>query len=183
MIGPQTLNLSFAYGITSVPLVAAKYNMLISETYAFNGVPQKGYGSGFEAVHSFLSRKIAPGFLWSFLRDSGSVGGSIAIGPVLSAKVVETLGLHEAQPDPLVRFGSGLLTGSLCGLATQGFHNGALTAGRMMEAGVAAGPLTGLSQAFREHGPRMLYMNIQFRVGVIAAFSAILNVAEPFRGI
>jgi len=66
------------------------------------------------------------------------------------------------------------------GLATQGLHNAALTAGRLAEAGEAHGSLAALRACAAEHGARALYLNIQYRVGVIAVWTAILNLIGPF---
>ena len=38
-----------------------------------------------------------------------------------------------------------------------------------------------MRQLFAEHGVRALYLNFPMRVGVIAGWSAILNVLQPFQ--
>ena len=75
----------------------------------------------------------------------------------------------------------GLLAGCFTGLATQLFHNTALVAGRFAE--VERRTPTSrecLRRVIQEHGYRALYMNYRYRVGVIATWSAILNVTKPF---
>ena len=61
------------------------------------------------------------------------------------------------------------------------FHNAALTAGRMTAAGERPSNVASMRQLFAEHGRRALWLNFPQRVGVIASWSAILNVAQPFR--
>ena len=82
---------------------------------------------------------------------------------------------------PPIKFSGGLLAGSFCGLATQLFHNTALTAGRVVETGGSCGTVEAMQRVFAEHGARAIYVNFQFRVAVIALWTAILNVADPFR--
>ena len=81
----------------------------------------------------------------------------------------------------MLQFVSGLLAGCCTGLATQVFHNAALTAGRMTAAGERPSNVASMRQLFAEHGRRALWLNFPQRVGVIASWSAILNVAQPFR--
>ena len=68
-----------------------------------------------------------------------------------------------------------------CGLATQLFHNAALTAGRMAEAGTRPGTLEAMRLCIKEHGASALYVNYPYRVAVIALWTGILHVADPFR--
>ena len=63
----------------------------------------------------------------------------------------------------------------------QVFHNAALTGGRMAAAGERPSNVACMRQLFAEHGRRALWLNFPQRVGVIASWSAILNVAQPFR--
>ena len=81
----------------------------------------------------------------------------------------------------VLQFLSGLLTGCGTGLATQVFHNAALTGGRMAGAGERPSNMACMRQLLAEHGRRALWLNYPQRVGVIASWSAILNVAQPFR--
>ena len=75
----------------------------------------------------------------------------------------------------------GLLAGCVTGLATQLFHNTALVAGRLAEvSGRAPTNSECLRRVIQEHGHRALYLNFRYRVGIIATWSAILNVTEPF---
>jgi hypothetical protein len=75
---PSPVNLSLAYGAASVPLIAAKYNLIIAEVYRYNGrspsvtaAVQKSLAA---QAKEFWMMRIQPGLLWSFLRDSFSVG-------------------------------------------------------------------------------------------------------------
>jgi hypothetical protein len=170
--GERPVNLSLAYGTASVPLVAAKYNLLISDVYKYYDRAAPANTSG---VVAFWKRNIAPGLLWSFLRDSGSVGGGVVLGPIVSAKLTS-----EEKPSLPVKFAGGVLSGSVCGLATQVFHNAALTAGRMAEAGESPGTMECMRRVFAEHGPRALYFNFPYRVAIIAYWTGVLNVTQPF---
>jgi hypothetical protein len=178
--GPSTLNFVAAYGLASVPLIAAKYNLIIGGVYAYSGRPapaKAADGGPIAAAAAFWRRKIAPGLLWSFLRDSCSVGGGITLGPLVSRRIAQVTG----DEGPAVRFTGGLIAGAGCGLATQLFHNTALTAGRMAETtGAPPGTVECLQRTLAEHGRRAFYLNFQFRVAIIAFWSAVLNVATPF---
>ena len=185
-VGRQHANLAVAYGAASVLFVPLKYNLIIGEVYRYNG--RAGPGAAAEA-RGFLSqaahmyrRNIAPGLFWSFVRDSGSVGGGIVLAPVVTAKLVAAVDPAGSDlPHPVVKFSGGLIAGSGCGLATQLFHNAALTAGRMAEAGERPGTLEGMRRVLAEHGARAIYVNVQYRIAVIALWSAVLNVTDPFR--
>ena len=182
-VGPSALNLPVAYGAASVPFIAAKYNLIISSVYSHSGrtppaaLPWRE--TPLRAAAGFWKRNIAPGLAWSLLRDTGSVGGGIVLGPVVSRRLADATG-SEAVTAPH-RFAGGLLAGSCTGLATQLFHNTALTAGRMAEAG---GSLPGTAECMRrvlaEHGAKALYVNFQWRVAIIALWTAILNATDPF---
>ena len=101
------------------------------------------------------------------------------LGPVVSARLATATG-SEAAGAPQ-RLAGGLLAGTACGLATQLFHNTALTAGRMAETGgTVPGTLECLRRVFEEHGRRAFYVNFPFRVAIIALWTAILNVTQPF---
>mmetsp|Transcript_4604 Transcript_4604/g.14694 ORF Transcript_4604/g.14694 Transcript_4604/m.14694 type:complete len:249 (-) Transcript_4604:35-781(-) len=71
--------------------------------------------------------------------------------------------------------------GALCGLATQLFHNAALTAGRLAEQRRSHGTFEAMARCFAEHGLKAAVLGAQYRVGVIALWTGILGVAEPFR--
>ena len=177
-VGPTPVNLSLAYGAASVPLIAAKYNMIIAGVYKYNDMPAAGpaHTSFAQRAAWIWRRNVAPGLLWSFLRDSGSVGGAIVLAPVLTAKLAPDDGGASAG----LRFGAGLLSGSICGLATQLFHNAALTAGRMAEAGEQPRNVEAMRRVLAEHGSRALYFNFRYRVAIIALWSGILAVTKPF---
>lgn len=192
LLGPSRLNLSLAYGAASVPLIAAKYNMIISGVYRYNGRPAPhadAVVSYAKQAKTFWMRRIQPGLLWSYLRDSGSVGGGIVVGKIVSEKLASSL--LEQHPDDSatgptamatfgIKFAGGLVSGSICGLATHTFHNAALMAGRMTEAGMKPSNFECMSQLIAEQGWKACYMNFPLRVAIIAFWSAVLTIAEPF---
>jgi len=186
-LGPSRLNLSLAYGAASVPLIAAKYNLLFADVYRhFNAAPPDLPG---ETRAQFWARqwetKVRPGLLWSYLRDTFSIGAAAALGPVVAARMhalADPAAEHEGRkPSRPLQFVAGLLTGCVTGLTTQLFHNAALTGGRMAGLGERPSNLQCMRQLLAEHGVRALYLNYPMRVGVIAGWSAILNVTQPFR--
>jgi len=77
-------------------------------------------------------------------------------------------------------FLGGLIAGVGCGLLTHVFHNAALTAGRMAEAGKTPGTLECMRRLFADLGMRAFYFNFPFRVAMIALTSAALTVMKPF---
>ena len=183
-IGPQPVNLSLAYGVASVPLISAKYNLLTADVFAhFGKQPPVGpvHGSHAEALKVFWRQKIQPGLLWSFCRDSGSTGGAIVLGPILAKVVAQQLDPGQQSPGPALKFVTGMVTGSFTGFCTQVFHNAALTAGRMAGMGQNPGNLESMRVVFKEHGRRALYLNFQYRVAIIAFWSGVLNITNPFQ--
>lgn len=185
VLGPQPINLSLAYGAASVPLIAGKYNLLFSDVYKhFKAAPPDVLG---ETRAQFWRRqwetKIRPGLLWSYLRDTGSIGGALVLSPVVAAQVqaLAHTGGPDEKPGRLLQFGAGLLTGCGTGLATQLFHNAALTGGRMAGLGERPSNMACMRQVLAERGLHALYLNFPMRVGVIAGWSAILNVTQPFQ--
>ena len=185
VLGPRRVHLSLAYGAVSVPIVAAKYSMLTSDVFRLHDTGGRKMPSlSLSAARDLWRRRIKPGLLWSFLRDSGSIGGSIALGPLLSARVARaTLGPDE-EPSAALRFGCGLATGAFTGLATQILHNAALTAGRISELeGRCPGTFEAMRAVVAEHGVANAFVvNYQHRFAVIALWSAILNVLSPYDG-
>jgi len=186
VLGPSPINQALAYGAASVPLIAGKYNLLFSDVYThFKLAPPVVPG---ETRVQFWTRqwqtKIRPGLLWSYLRDTGSIGSAVVLGPLVAARAREFVepGSDLGQPPSRgLQFSAGLLTGCGTGLATQLFHNAAMTGGRMAGLGEQPSNLACMRQLFAEHGMRSLYLNFPMRVGVIASWSAILNVTQPFR--
>ena len=106
-LGPSPYNIPLAYGIASVPLIAAKYN-LIQESVYFHGrsvnaaaapltmmtktttattvAMEKNKKNNFVATtRKFWIQKIQPGLLWSYLRDSGSIGGGSILSPIVTS--------------------------------------------------------------------------------------------------
>ena len=165
--GPHPLHLSLSYGLVSGPCRSAAYNLLIAGTYEHHGRASPSDGS----FTRFWRTKVVPGLFWSVLRDSGSVGGGIVMAPYVVPR--------DAAPP--VKFVGGLGCGACCGLATQLFHNAALTAGRMAEAGARPGNVEAMRVCLAEHGLGALYLNYPYRVAVIALWTGILTVADPFR--
>ena len=188
--GPSPLHLSLAYGTASVPLIAAKYNMIVSAVYRYNGHPgphQEGNAGYSKQLMRFWKRRIQPGLLWSFLRDSFSVGGGIVLGKEVSVKikstVVDSLDNQTTESPGMefgIKFSAGFMSGSICGLATHLFHNAALTAGRMAEGGHVPGNLQCMRQLITEQGWRACYINFPLRVAIIAFWSGVLTVTQPF---
>lgn len=179
-IGPASINLSIAYGTASVPFIAAKYNLLIADVYKFHGRPAPDISDGESTIQRCLRlwrRNVAPGLTWSLLRDCGSVGGGIVLGPLICARVSMAT---DTETGPLHRFCGGLFAGAACGFGTQLFHNTALTAGRMAETGPPPGTVESLRRVFAEHGVRAFYLNFKHRMAIIALWTSILTVMRPF---
>jgi len=183
ILGNHAFNLSIAYGAASVPFIAWKYNLLNAGVYTYmtGRSPPVVEESRSEALRRLWSKKIKPGLLWSYLRDTGSIGGAIVLGPQLSQVINKAIGHEDGGAGPVLRFCSGVVTGSLTGFATQLFHNAALTAGRMAELGQDPTNAQCMRTVLQEHGKRAVYMNFPFRVAIIAFWSAVLNVADPFQ--
>lgn len=185
-VGPNPANQALAYGAASVPLISLKYNMLFSNVYShWKLAPPEVPG---ETRAQFCRRqwetKVRPGLAWSYLRDTGSIGGAVVLGPLLAARIRELAepGCDTAlPPSRALQFGAGLLTGCATGLATQTFHNAALTAGRMAGLGERPTTVSCMRRLLAEQGPKAVYLNFPPRVGVIASWSAILNVTQPFQ--
>jgi len=188
-MGENPLHLSAAYGAVSMPFVAAKYNLLIADVYKYHGrtieaPTQKNIA---QQLVTYFKRNIAPGIVWSLLRDSLSVGGAIVMAPTVSQQIVRLQqpseqGTAETKPTQAQNFAGGLLSGAVCGLGTQIFHNAALTAGRMSNAeGRTPGNVECMAKTLKEHGSRAFYLNIHQRVAVIALWSGILSVTQPFK--
>mmetsp|Transcript_9006 Transcript_9006/g.10174 ORF Transcript_9006/g.10174 Transcript_9006/m.10174 type:complete len:305 (+) Transcript_9006:37-951(+) len=186
MIYPSPLNLTFSCGVMAVLFQASAYNMLTATTLRALGVSQ-----GPPSTKSVLSRavgfyksKIAPGVVWTFLRDCNSVGGGVVLAPPLG-KFINNQMPHpwgrRPEPHPAVKFSAGLLAGFGCGLATQCFHNATLTAGRMAELGEKPNTVSCMRRLFAEQGHRAIYMNFLHRAGLIALSSAVLNMLGCFR--
>jgi hypothetical protein len=78
------------------------------------------------------------------------------------------------------KFVGGLLSGAICGLATQVFHNAALTAGRMVASGFQPTNVECMRLLFAERGIQAFYFNFPMRVCIIAFWSGVLTVTRPF---
>lgn len=121
-------------------------------TYAYHGrSAQGGTDSLPERARTFWLTKVKPGLLWSVLRDSGSVGGGIVLAPTVTPR---------DAPPPL-KFACGVGAGALCGLATQLFHNAALTAGRLAEQRRSHGTFEAMARCFAEHGLKAAVLGAQ----------------------
>lgn len=186
VLGPSPVNQAVAYGAASVPLIAGKYNLLFADVYTHFRVATPEVPG--ETRAQFWMRqwqtKIRPGLVWSYLRDTGSIGGAVVLGPLVAAQArdfMEPGGDLRQPPSRGLQFCAGLLTGCGTGLATQLFHNAAMTGGRMAGLGEQPSNMACMRQLFVEQGIRALYLNYPMRVGVIASWSAILNVTQPFR--
>lgn len=181
LVGKRGANVGVVYGLLAVPFTAAKYNLLTADVFAYHkvklAVPNEL--TRLQTARRFWQLKVVPGFAWSFMRDANSIGGAIVLGPVVARAMARALEGRE-QPRSPVKFASGLVSGSICGFATQWAHNAALTAGRIAELHGSASAIAGFREVFSEHGARALVLNFPFRVGLIASWSAVLNVTEPF---
>jgi hypothetical protein len=192
VLGETPLNLPLSYGLASVPLIAAKYNLVVEGVYRHHGAAASAGGCrphgcrpsfSLRAAARFFSTKIRPGLLWSYVRDSVGIGGGIVLGPILAEQLKPAL--SEVDDGPAKQFVSkfcgGLVAGSISGFATQWCHNTALEAGRVTEAeGRVPGTWESLRRVFKEHGARAFTLNFRFRVAIIASWTAILTVTEPF---
>lgn len=106
-LGPSPYNIPLAYGIASVPLIAAKYNLIQESVYLHgsrvnaaapstimttkktmpnpNPMTMEKEKNILATTRKFWIQKIQPGLLWSYLRDSGSIGGGIILSPVVTS--------------------------------------------------------------------------------------------------
>ena len=173
-------NINIAYGLVAVPAQAASYNSLTADVFRYFGKTKSAAsGSFFDTALTFFNTKVKPGFAWTFVRDSNSVGGGLLLGPIVSKSIAERRS-PEATPTRLEKLVGGTLAGAVCGLATQFFHNAALTAGRAAELGSSLSTLECATTLVREQGMKSLYKGFPNRVVVIAGMSGILNIMEPF---
>ena len=197
LLGKTQLNLPLSYGLASVPLIAAKYNLVVEGVYRHHGIGGSSvnssppgsrrlhhYDFSVQAASRFFATKIRPGLLWSYVRDSAGIGGGIVLGPIVAEKCLAPV-FSQVDDGPVkhftTKFCGGLVAGSISGLLTQWCHNAALEAGRLTEAeGRIPGTLECLRRVFREHGLRAFTLNFRFRVAIIASWSGILTVTEPF---
>lgn len=189
VLGETPLNLPLSYGLASVPLIAAKYNLVVEGVYQHHGAAATSAGGdrrpsfSLRAAARFFSTKIRPGLLWSYIRDSVGIGGGIVLGPILAGQLKPALSKVDDGPAKqfVSKFCGGLVAGSISGFATQWCHNTALEAGRVTEAeGRVPGNWESLRRVFKEHGARAFTLNFRFRVAIIASWTAILTVTEPF---
>ena len=197
-VGPSRFNISLAYGVASVPLIAAKYNLIQESVFYHGTIGSNNSRTGTvgtttttitetrkpwiisDKLVQFWSQKIQPGLLFSYLRDSGSIGGGIVLGPYITSKVMNNI-TNTEEIGPIHRFVGGLIAGCFTGLATQLFHNTALTAGRIAQVEKRTpNTIECLQNVIKEHGFAALYVNFRMRVLIIATWTAILNVTEPF---
>lgn len=189
VLGETPINLPLSYGLASVPLIAAKYNLVVEGVYrrhdadAARLIGRRRPQWSLPAAAHFFSTKIQPGLLWSYIRDSVGIGGGIVLGPILAAHLEPALSRFDDGPAKqfVSKFCGGLAAGTVSGFATQWCHNTALEAGRITEAeGRVPGTWECLQRVFKEHGVRAFTLNFRFRVAIIASWTAILTVTEPF---
>ena len=178
-------NINVAYGLVAVPAQAASYNTLTADTFRYFGKTKGQSSANFvEAGAAFFRTKVKPGFLWTFARDSNSVGGGLLLGPVVARFIADQRsgsGAGKNTPTRTDKLVGGTLAGFVCGCATQAFHNAALTAGRAAELGKPLSTIECATTLYKEHGINLLWKGVGNRVVVIAGMSAILNVFEPFK--
>uniref|UniRef100_A0A7S4B0S3 Mitochondrial carrier protein n=1 Tax=Chrysotila carterae TaxID=13221 RepID=A0A7S4B0S3_CHRCT len=180
-------NLAVAYGFASVPFTSIKYNLLTDKVYSHFGRQRastlEAGASRVSTISHFFLEKVAPGFMWSWLRDGLGVGGSLVLGRHVACAASKAIEGKET-PSRLTKFVAGLGTGACTALLTQCFHNAALMAGRMtVEGNRNHSPLAPMRRLLQEKGLQAFYLNFPRRMLVIAGFSAVLNVTEPFRKI
>ena len=96
-LGPSPYNIPLAYGIASVPMIAGKYNLIQESVYLhgrrINDAPSTikmtttttSKNNFVATARQFWIQKIQPGLLWSYLRDSGSIGGGIILSPIVTS--------------------------------------------------------------------------------------------------
>eukprot|EP00747_Dinoflagellata_sp_TGD_P167370 gnl/TRDRNA2_/TRDRNA2_191662_c0_seq1.p1 gnl/TRDRNA2_/TRDRNA2_191662_c0~~gnl/TRDRNA2_/TRDRNA2_191662_c0_seq1.p1 ORF type:complete len:288 (+),score=28.09 gnl/TRDRNA2_/TRDRNA2_191662_c0_seq1:124-987(+) len=187
LTGSPAASSMLAYGITGVPFQSVLYNMLIADTYKYKGLGSPASGG----ISAIIKSTILPGMLWCFIRECCATGGGLYFGPMINERLAKSsLGrdILKVDENPVTkfaaRFGSGLVAGAGCALATQWLHNTCLTAGRLAALGetVEAPHYTRISiqRAWQELGPRMFYTNFPQRMVVIAVASATLNLADIF---
>ena len=72
-----------------VPLIAAKYNLLFADVYRHFGAqpPQAVAKTRLAYWTHQWETKIRPGLLWSYLRDTISIGGAIVLAPLIAGTV------------------------------------------------------------------------------------------------
>lgn len=172
-------NLNVAYGLISVPVQAWAYNSLNADVFQYFGQSKPTEGSFSTQAKEFFMKKIRPGFGWTFLRDSNSVGGGLILGPIITAKYISSN--SNGNPSRLERLFGGFIAGCICGFGTQMFHNAALTAGRAAELGENIGNMEAMRRLWNQIGVKAIYQGYPYRVAVIAGMSALLNVCEPFK--
>lgn len=98
-VHPSPFNLSLAYGAASVPFVAAKYNMITRDIYSYFKLERPGADPGtfLDSVRETWHKKIAPGLIWSYARDTTSVGGAIVLGPYVATWLQQTVDGTEGE--------------------------------------------------------------------------------------
>eukprot|EP00906_Rhabdomonas_costata_P027338 RCo038839 len=179
--GTPGLNTMLAYGITGVPIQSVLYNRLISDIYHYHGAsPPASKLSGLAAVKEFVAKKIAPGIVWTFIRECGATGGALVVGPEIRKELDKVAGTEYPAMN---RFVSGLIAGAICAFLTQWMHNSALKAGSMAEMGEKPTTLSCLKRVHSEMGMQLIYRNYGRRMMVIACASAVLNLCDIFKKI
>ena len=198
--GPHPFNISLAYGFASVPLIAGKYNLVTEGVYSAAGKSSMSSSSSPPSTttmpwqlraRDFWRRKIQPGILWSYLRDSGSIGAGVVLGPVVTTALRAATGQHvnvqDGEDESWARrlawkFAGGLGAGSITAFFTQWLHNAALTGGRIAEVeNRLPGTMECMRRSFQEHGLSLIWVNYRYRVAIIASWTAFLNLTEPFQ--
>ena len=176
-------NINVAYGLVAVPAQAASYNSLTADVFQYFGKSKPTATTSWaQASSDFFAKKIRPGFFWTFVRDSNSVGGGLLMGPVAAKFIAEQRSsCPDATPSRADKLIGGTLAGAVCGFATQIFHNAALTTGRAAELGAPLSTMQCMTQLWTANGFASFYKGFPNRVVVIASMSGILNLTEPFK--
>lgn len=170
-----------ACGISGVPISSLSYNWSIQDTYRYFEMPPPEVRSAAD----FLRQKVMPGILWASLRAGCSTGGGLVLGMRAASVLDDRLRGHGLVPPAgATRLASGLAVGASTSLATQGFHNICLVAGRMAALGVAtqAPHYTTFATrtAWEEMGFTMFYKNFGARMAINAVTVGVLTFVDIF---
>ena len=174
-------NINVAYGLVSIPMQAWSYNSLNADVFRHFGKSQPQTGTVTALAADFFNKKIRPGFVWTFLRDSHSIGGGLLLGPIVAGHIVKARSGALDQPSRGDRLAGGLVAGIFCGFGTQMPHNAALVAGRAAELGERLTTTDCFRRMWSEIGGKCFYQGFPHRVMVIAGISGVLNLCEPFK--
>jgi hypothetical protein len=181
VVGPAASKV-IAFGAIGTLFQSVIYNTLIADMYAIHT------GKAKEAAPFNLRaffRGIAPGVVWCFGREGGSMGGGLVLQPIVKEHVEARL--REANlevPEIPLKFATGVLSGAGTALATQWLHNITLYAGRMNAVGeVKEAPhytIGSIRACYQELGVSMFYKNFPLRMNLIAGAVGLFSLIDLF---